>query len=216
MNDFKQKELPFERLVFFSDAIVAIAITLLALELKIDIPEGQSIHFADLLKPWHHYLAFFLSFVNIAGFWNTHHRLFMVIKKMDERSKWYNMSWLFFIVTLPFSTGVLSDHFSDNAAVFLYALNIFLISVFQNLLWATLVRYNFSNAQPFSPEQQQRFRLMFYFDLFNGLVSILVSFFAPITAFILLYVKIPVMLYGFYIWGRTRRKYVERNLPTSE
>jgi uncharacterized membrane protein len=131
----EKKELPYERVLFFSDAIVAIAITLLALDLKIEIPAGQKLDFIDLINPWHKYLAFVLSFVNIVGFWNTHHQLFTYIKKMDGRLMWYNHAWLFFIVALPFSTGVLSNHFGDTAAVFCYAVNILFISIFQNLLW---------------------------------------------------------------------------------
>ncbi len=213
MNEPEKKELPFERVLFFSDAIVAIAITLLALELKLDIPEGQPLSFADLIKPWHKYLAFFLSFINISNFWNTHHRLFTFIKKMDDRSKWYNMSWLFFIVTLPFSTSVLSDHFSDNAAVFLYALNIFLISVFQNFLWDFSVLDNFVDTQTIDAEQQKRFRIMFNLDMLNGLISIVVSFFAPVTAFVLLFFKIPLLLFASFYIASIRRKELGGSLP---
>jgi uncharacterized membrane protein len=206
MNELEKEELPFERVLFFSDAIVAIAITLLALELKVDVPEGKHLSFTDLIKPWHHYLAFFLSFINIAGFWNTHHRLFCYIKKMDERLKWYNMAWLFLIVTLPFSTSVLSDHFGDTAAVFLYALNIFLISAFQNFLWDYSVQDGFVDSQTFNKEQQQRFNVVFNLDMLNGLVAIGVSFFAPVVAFILLYFKIPLMLFSFFYLASLRRK----------
>src|SRR5215813_1974425 len=93
-----KKELGFERFIFFSDAIVAIAITLLALDLKLNVPEGHHVTFRDLAEPWEKYLAFVLSFINVAGFWRTHHLSFTYIRKIDERLLLINLAWLFFIV----------------------------------------------------------------------------------------------------------------------
>src|SRR6185436_2519997 len=94
-SDAKRKEIPFERVLFFSDAIVAIAITLLALDLKLELPEDHHLTLSDLLLPWKNYLAFFLSFINIASFWRTHHRMYTYIHKMNERTMGYNIGWLF-------------------------------------------------------------------------------------------------------------------------
>ena len=91
MRDLKKKEIPFERVLFFSDAIVAIAITLLALDLKLEFPEDHHLSFGDLLAPWKNYLAFLLSFINIASFWRTHHRMYAYIRMMDERTMSYNI-----------------------------------------------------------------------------------------------------------------------------
>jgi uncharacterized membrane protein len=66
VKDFVKKEVAFERVIFFSDAIAAIAITLLALDLRLEIPPDHHITFSDLLTPWRNYLSFFfpiLAFV---------------------------------------------------------------------------------------------------------------------------------------------------------
>lgn len=213
MKKPEKKELPYERVLFFSDAIVAIAITLLALDLKIDIPADQKFNFIDLINPWHKYLAFVLSFINILGFWNTHHQLFTFIKKMDGRLIWCNHLWLFFIVILPFTTSILSNHLTDSAAVFCYASNILLISVFQRLVWGYSVwdETGFVNAEDISAEDQKRYKMMFNFDLANGIIAIVVSFFAPMTAFILLFFKVPLIVFAsFYIASLRRKELVDK------
>jgi Endosomal/lysosomal potassium channel TMEM175 len=66
----KEKNLPLERLVFFSDAAVAIAITLLALDLRIEPTKDRHLHFADIFSQGQHFAAFILSFLMIAIFQN--------------------------------------------------------------------------------------------------------------------------------------------------
>lgn len=199
-------ELPLERVLFFSDAIVAIAITLLALELRLPVPDEQTLHYVDLLRPWHLYLAFLLSFINISSFWNLHHRLFIYIKKMDDQLKLINTCWLFFIVTLPFSSSVLSDHLSDPAAVTLYTLNVLLIAVCQRLLWLYAVRQGYVGASMMDDENRRRINLFLNLDMLNGLIALAISFFAPVTAFVLLFFKIPLMLAAFFYLASVRRK----------
>ena len=197
--------LPLERVLFFSDAIVAIAITLLALELRLPVPEHQTLHYADLLTPWHLYLAFLLSFINISSFWNLHHRLFIYINKMDDRLKLINTCWLFFIVTLPFSSSVLSDHLSDSAAVTLYTLNVLLIAGCQRLLWWYALSNGYVQTAMIDAENRRRMTIFLSLDLLNGLIALVISFFAPLTAFVLLFFKIPLMLAGFFYLASVRR-----------
>ncbi len=205
----EKKELGFERFIFFSDAIVAIAITLLALELKLEVPPEHHITFKDLAEPWETYLAFILSFVNIAGFWRAHHNSFNYIRKIDQRMLVLNLSWLFFIITLPFTTSLISAHFSDTPAMFLYCSNIFMLSVFQNLLWDYAVwdKNNFVEKSEVDGETIRRMKVMFNLDMLNGIVSIIVSFFAPAIAFVLLFFKIPLFVFAsFYIASQKRKQ----------
>src|SRR5215467_194473 len=83
-----EKNLGLERLVFFSDAVVAIAITLLALDLKIDIKPGEHLRFADIGHAWPKFAAFFLSFLYVAVFWMIHRRFFNYIIKADNILLW--------------------------------------------------------------------------------------------------------------------------------
>lgn len=207
MKETHKKEISYERVLFFSDAVVAIAITLLALDLRLEIHEGSSLTFRDLLLPWKNYIAFLLSFINIAGFWRTHHQMYGHIHKMNERTLTLNICWLFFIVTLPFATNVLSAHFGDPAAVFLYSLNIFLISVLQNFIWdLSDSKLGYVDGGNFSEDERKRFRLMFNLEMINGLLSILLSFVFPKVAFFFLFFKIPILIIGSIYIARLKRQ----------
>ena len=109
----KEKNLELDRLVFFSDAVVAIAITLLALDLRFE-PGRADISFNDIAILWPRFAAFTLSFVLIAVFWKIHHEFFFFIRKIDSTLLWYNIFWLFFIVILPFSTTLVSGYFKSR------------------------------------------------------------------------------------------------------
>ena len=206
MSDIQKKEIPFERVLFFSDAIVAIAITLLALNLKLELPEGHHLTFQDLLLPWKNYLAFLLSFINIASIWRQHHRMYTYIHKMNEYAMAYNIFWLFFIIILPFSTSLLSTHFGDSAAIFLYSLNIFALSIFQKLIWDSAdIKNSYIDSEKISGEERSRLRIMFNFDMANGLICVILSFFVPKTTFFLLFFKIPILFFMMlYIAGQRR------------
>lgn len=210
MKEHLKKEIPFERVLFFSDAIVAIAITLLALDLKLELPDNHHLTFWDLLLPWKNYVAFILSFINIAAFWRTHHNMYTYINKMNERTMTYNICWLFFIVTLPFTTSVLSTHFGDSPAIFLYSLNIFALSVFQNFIWdSSDIRNDFVDSEKISDEYRERFRLMFNLDMINGLICIILSFFMPKLAFFFLFFKVPMLFFVMIYIGKQRRKDIQ-------
>lgn len=203
MKEAGKKGLELERLIFFSDAIVAIAITLLALGLKTDVPAEHHITFDDLIRPWKTYLAFILSFINIAGFWQTHHTIFYYTRKIDRKMLVLNLVWLFFIVILPFTTSIISVHFGDTPAVFLYCTNIFLISVMQNFIWDY---GDEAIAQEIDQEQLRRIDVMFNLDMLNGVVAMIVSFFSPVIAFILLFFKIPLFVFAWFYIAAQRRK----------
>ncbi len=201
------KEIGFERLIFFSDAIIAIAITLLALNLKLDVAANEHITFKDLLVPWEKYLAFILSFINIAGFWKNHHYIYTYIKKIDEKLLLINICWLLLIVILPFATTLLSAHFGDTPAIFLYSLIITLLTASQNLMWHYAIsKKDFINKAELSSAAQKQFQLMFFLDLANGTIAMVLSFFFPILAFVLLFFKLPILIFMTFYMATLRKK----------
>lgn len=214
MKDFIKKEIAFERVIFFSDAIVAIAITLLALDLKLEIPPDHRVSFSDLLLPWRNYLAFILSFINIAGFWRTHHNAFVYIYKMDDRMMFLNISWLFLIVTLPFATTLVSAHFAETPVIFLYSMNVFGLAVLQNSIWDYADAKNYIDKEKLPEILRSRLRLTFNLDMINSLVSVILSFFLPTLAFIFLFFKLPMFLFATFYMAGQRKKYFLRETKT--
>ena len=98
-----------ERLVFFSDAVVAIAITLLVLPLAEAVPEGvaRNLSAPELISENAPKIySFLLSFVVIARLWGLHHQLFDQVTAWSRPLLYANFGWLLSIVVLPFPTEI--------------------------------------------------------------------------------------------------------------
>jgi uncharacterized membrane protein len=96
-----------ERLIFFSDAVIAIAITLLALELPIPVGRSTAQSWHAFRHDFDAYLAFLISFVVIANAWFAHHWLYRYVRRVHRRVAGINMIWLLTIIVTPFATRVL-------------------------------------------------------------------------------------------------------------
>jgi uncharacterized membrane protein len=131
-------EVGLERLVFFSDAVFATAITLLALEIR--LPEGIAhANNTDLLNSlfsiWPKYLGFIISFLSIGNFWIIHHRQYRFIKRYDTRLMFINLLVLMSVAFIPFPTAVISEN-GNRTATILYALSTSVVGLLSALLWA--------------------------------------------------------------------------------
>ena len=101
-----------ERFVFFSDAVFAIAITLLALEIKAPSPgvnADEAAWEAALLYLTPSLLAFVLGFYVIGSIWTAHHEVFRLVRRFDERLLAPNMLLLFAVVLVPFATALMGS-----------------------------------------------------------------------------------------------------------
>jgi len=110
----------FERLVNFTDAVIAIAVTLLVLPL-VEIPgelkPGETI--GDIFSDYgSEFGAFVLSFLVIWTFWAAHHHIMEYFRGYDHLLVRVHMVFLFTIISLPFSTQLLTGEHNDQAAPF--------------------------------------------------------------------------------------------------
>jgi uncharacterized membrane protein len=133
----EQNRVGLERLMFFSDAVFAIAITILVLDIHLpsvgDFADERQL-LAILTGLWHKYLAYIISFWVIGLYWINHHRKFLLIKKFDYPLMSLNLLLLMVIAFIPFPTSVISVSANRIAMVF-YALVMALAGLFLAFLW---------------------------------------------------------------------------------
>jgi uncharacterized membrane protein len=112
-----------ERLIFFSDAVFAIAITLLVIELHVpQLPHGSSdiafINATLALIP--NFVGFVISFYVIGAFWAGHHRAFACAARWNDKLMPANINLLFAIAAMPFFTAYVSEYGNERVPVMLY------------------------------------------------------------------------------------------------
>jgi TMEM175 potassium channel family protein len=131
-------DLRLQRLLFFSDGVYAIAVTLLAVELVLpeataDLHGGELLD--SLLESWPRVLAFVTSFLFIANFWVGHNILFYQVRRFDGGLMWLVLLQLLCIAFLPFPTSVVGEHVSDPVAQQFYLTSLFLTGLAMWALW---------------------------------------------------------------------------------
>jgi uncharacterized membrane protein len=132
-----QDHIGLERIIFFSDAVFAIAITLLALEIRIPVVENSLTdnELAQvLISIWPKYLAYGIGFMTIGVFWMSHHRKFRLIQRYDRNLMWLNLLFLMFIAFIPFSTSVISEYGNRTSTIF-YAIVVSMASIASFCVW---------------------------------------------------------------------------------
>jgi uncharacterized membrane protein len=135
--------LSFERIVFFSDAVFAIVITLLVLPLtaEIELVEGAGVaHQVIELGP--RVLTFVVSFLVIGQFWIAHHRLFGYLRRYDAGLLWLNVVSLLTVAFMPFPAALLGAQSTarDRFPVVFYAASLTVASACLTSTWVYALR----------------------------------------------------------------------------
>jgi uncharacterized membrane protein len=131
-----------ERIVFFSDAVFAIAITLLALEIRVpDVPDDPAALREAFLALGPVFFSFFISFWFVGTYWVAHHRVFHHIGGYDRRLLFINLLFLMWIVLLPFSSSLLGEYGDQRGVVILYAAHVGLAGLSLQWVWWYASRY---------------------------------------------------------------------------
>lgn len=167
-----------DRLVFFSDAVIAIIITLMVLEVRLPtLPEHTSD--AELLRAllelWPKYLAVILSFLVIGLFWTLHHRRFNWVRRVDGTLVWLDLCYLLVLACVPFATSLTSEH-PGRISTIVYAGVLALASLLSAVLWWHVGRRPEIASNPEASREMRLATLMSLVSTGVFLLSIAVAF----------------------------------------
>ena len=190
-NELK-KEFQLERLILFSDAVFAIAITLLVIEIKIPeihekpVTDNAVLHkLAELIPK---FVGFLVSFLLIGQYWIVHHRMFSFVINFTDRLIWLNILFLFAIALMPFSTGFYSEYVLKAVVtpVIFYTANIALLGLANFLMWRYLSNKKNNLTENLTPALAKYFSLraltvptIFVIFSFVYLYNPTIAFFIP-------------------------------------
>lgn len=175
------------RVEAFTDAIVAIIMTIMVLELK--IPEGDNLQ--ALINERYYFMAYLISFFMIATTWYNHHYIFANSKWISKRAFWANCIWLFFMSLTPVSTAWISKYTHSQTAAYFYFILYALWGLSFAVLLAVLIKDN--------PNQEKQLRKMepkgrVIFEIISFIVGIIIIYFVPFLCFLVLGINILVWI----------------------
>jgi uncharacterized membrane protein len=192
-----------DRIVNFSDAIFAIAITILVLDIRLPDNLSPTELPVQVLGLGPKYLSYLISFLVLAVYWQAHHRVFKPITGYDGTLVWLNILFLMAVAFLPFPTSLLGEYGREQVSVVIYAAN----AAVASLLLVTISWYATSGHRLVAPalvddeaERKQRAQGLAVPVVF--VLSIGISFFSPRAAmysWLLLSVTDPLIR---RVWSR--------------
>ena len=194
-----KRELQLERIILFSDAVFAIAITLLVIEIKAPHAEDllDSTLMQSLLSMIPKFVGFFISFLLIGQYWITHHKLFGFVERYDNKLLWINIFFLLTIVTMPFSSALYSENIRVNLAFIIYCLNVLASGIFNLLLW----RHVGNSANNLTEVLKDR-RLLNYFSYRATIVPVIFLLAIPLALISPFLAKFsPILIFPFMKLG---------------
>ena len=123
------------RIEAFSDAVIAVIITIMVLEMK--VPHGESLESLKPLVPV--FLSYVLSFVYVGIYWNNHHHMLHAAKKVSGKVLWANLHLLFWLSLVPFTTGWMGENHFGTLPSALYGVVLLMSAVAYWILQRTII-----------------------------------------------------------------------------
>ena len=123
------------RLEAFSDAVIAVIITIMVLEMK--VPHGESLASLAPLLPV--FLSYVLSFVYVGIYWNNHHHMLHAAKKVSGAVLWANLHLLFWLSLVPFTTGWMGENHFGNLPSVLYGVVLLMAAIAYWILQSLII-----------------------------------------------------------------------------
>jgi uncharacterized membrane protein len=150
-----------DRLLAFSDGVLAVIITIMVLELR--VPDGPAL--SDLHKTLPVFLAYVLSYVNIGIYWNNHHHMLYAAERINGRVMWANLHLLFWLSLIPFTTAWVGRNPLEAVPTAIYGGVLILAAVAYTILQTVLVACNGADsllAQALGSDFKGRISIVLY------------------------------------------------------
>jgi uncharacterized membrane protein len=194
--------LEFERIALFSDAVFAIAMTLLVVELHLPKLEGDPYSAGAMLRAlsevqWE-IVSIFIGFLLIGRYWITHHGFIAGLRAVDPFLLRVNVAYLAVVAFLPFPIEVVGAHEENVVSALLFAVCLILVSLFELVMYQHAVRKNLTRRE-LTPEEYRSGLLGVIFPIGYFAVTAPIAFWNPQAALYAFALLIPIS-----IWLRRR------------
>ena len=124
-----------DRLAAFSDGVIAIIITIMVLELK--LPDDGGLGALAAIAP--SFVAYVLSFIYLAIYWNNHHHMLHTVSRVDGLILWANSHLLFWLSLIPATTAWLGRHFLAPVPTAVYGVTLLMPAIAYFLLQKAII-----------------------------------------------------------------------------
>ena len=131
------------RLEAFYDAIIAIIVTVLVLEL----PQPATVSFESIWALRTSYLAYFISFLVCANLWQYHHLIYNHVNRINTKIIWQNILLMFVFSLVPYITIFLADHPNAFIPQALYGLDFIIVDIILFMMARSLLKVNKENEE---------------------------------------------------------------------
>jgi uncharacterized membrane protein len=173
------------RLEAFSDGVIAVAITLLALNLAVEGP-GHGPLADQLLHRWPVFAAYVISFFTVGIIWVNHHALVQQLALVDRTALFINLVLLLFVVAIPFGTALMASYLTIPGADSRLAMVVYCaILEGMSLGFAALFSWSFGEGRrhhPVAPEARRSIFLRFTFGGFLYILAGALAFISPLLS----------------------------------
>jgi uncharacterized membrane protein len=185
----------FDRVAFFTDAVFAIAMTILIVSVEAPVLRSNVRDPATLLHKlgalYPQFFSFFLAFLLLARYWMAHHEFFSGLKSVDRRLIAINLTYLAFVAFLPFPTSLVGKYEQNPMSVVLFAVCLAIISGLETVAFAS-AHHRGHLRREMTPELYHHGVIQSSTPVVLFVLSIPLAFFSPTLALLSWLLGMPI------------------------
>jgi uncharacterized membrane protein len=181
-----ERELTAVRVEALTDAVFAIVMTLLVLELHIPVADSPQALVNGLLEPLPKLVGFLLSFLVLGVYWVGQHNTFAIVRRVDRAFLWINIVYLMLISLVPFTTALLGSYPREPVAFVIYNVHLLVIGVVLMLHLDYATRNHRLMHDGVDPQRIRLARGRMLFALIGFVAALVASFLSTTVSFAIL------------------------------